>query len=397
MRLFIGVDIAKEVHWACAIDQDARLVFNRAMANDPAAIDAFIAEIAAARPNRETEVVVALDMLGGAAALLCAMLAEAGIAIVHTPGLAVNRARQGAPGGETKSDPKDAAVIAEMARTRRDLRPVDPASELDAELRLLVSRRRDLVVDQTRRAARIRPHLTALFLALERRVDPTTKTGLVFLSLFAAPDEIRSAGAKRIARRLARAGRNLRGVEALAADAVAAARAQRVAIPGAGLRARIVKELSLEALGARDHLAAIERDIEQRLARHPDATLIRSLPGMGVTLTAEFLALTGRIDRFRDADSLAAAAGLAPVLRQSVKSRATRRAYYGDKALKRVLYQVAFNSRTNPDSRAFYQRKRREGKRHHQAVIALARRRGNVLWAVLQTRTPFQPNFKLAA
>ena len=43
----------------------------------------------------------------------------------------------------------------------------------------------------------------------------------------------------------------------------------------------------------------------------------------------------------------------------------------------------------SPDSRAFYARKRREGKRHHQALIALARRRINVLWAMLQRRQPY--------
>ncbi|RYB97845.1 IS110 family transposase, partial [Ciceribacter ferrooxidans] len=54
-------------------------------------------------------------------------------------------------------------------------------------------------------------------------------------------------------------------------------------------------------------------------------------------------------------------------------------------------------SLAQPDSRAFYARKRREGKRHHQAVIALARRRINVLWAMLQTRSTFQASFKVAA
>jgi hypothetical protein len=88
----------------------------------------------------------------------------------------VNRARQGARGGETKSDPKDAAaVIAELARTRPALRPVEPASEVDAELRLLVARRRDLVVDQTRRASRIRELMLALLPALERRIDVTIR------------------------------------------------------------------------------------------------------------------------------------------------------------------------------------------------------------------------------
>jgi transposase len=95
-------------------------------------------------------------------------------------------------------------------------------------------------------------------------------------------------------------------------------------------------------------------------------------------------------------DALAAAAGLAPVLRQSGKARFLRRPAGGNKSLKRVFYQSAFCSLQQPDSRAVYARKRRQGKRHHQAIIALARRRIDVLWAILRSRQPFLPNFKFA-
>ncbi len=47
--------------------------------------------------------------------------------------------------------------------------------------------------------------------------------------------------------------------------------------------------------------------------------------------------------------------------------------------------------RTCPESRAFYERKRAEGKKHVQAVLALARRRVNVLWALLREDRPYQP------
>jgi transposase len=394
MDVFIGIDVAKEVHWACAMDRNARVLFSHAVDNDPAAIGSLIGEIEAleARATR-----TAVDMLGGAASLICAMFAEAGLSLVHTPGLAVNRARQGIRGGERKSDPKDAAVIAELTRTRPDLRAVEPLDPLDAEIRLLVARRRELVTEQTRRTARLRDLLSGLFPALERRIDPTTRTGLVFLSHFAAPEDIRAAGAKRITRKLAKAATGLRGLEALAEDAVRAAQAQTVAIPGARLRAEIIADITCEALAARDRLKTTDRAIRERLANHPDAALILGVPGMGATLAAEFISLVGRIDRFDSPDALAAAAGLAPVLRQSGKTSFLRRASGGDKALKRVFYQAAFTSLGRPDSRAFYDRKRAEGKRHHQAIIALARRRVNVIWAILRNRTPLRENFKLAA
>jgi hypothetical protein len=54
-----------------------------------------------------------------------------------------------------------------------------------------------------------------------------------------------------------------------------------------------------------------------------------------------------------------------------------------------VLAGVALGSA--PESQAFYDRKRAEGKRHTQALIALARRRVNVVWAMLRDATTFEP------
>ena len=162
------------------------------------------------------------------------------------------------------------------------------------------------------------------------------------------------------------------------------------------MTARLVRELAGEALACRDRLRELDRELEALLEHHPDAALVRSLPGMGAVLTAELIAEAGNLSRFRSADALASAGGIAPVLRQSGKTRFLRRPIGGNKGLKRVFYQSAFCSLGHDDSRAFYNRKRREGKRHHQAIIALARRRINVLWAVLQSRTPFQAGFKTA-
>ncbi len=230
---------------------------------------------------------------------------------------------------------------------------------------------------------------------LERTLDLTTKGALWLLTRYVAPAEIRRAGRRRLVAHLKRAG-GLKGarVEALATAALVAASAQRVAVPGERVAANLLRELAAEALGVRERLARLERDLEALLERHPDAAIVRSLPGMGTVLTAEFIAEAGDVSRFRSADALASAAGLAPVLRQSGKSRILRRPNGGNKALKRVFYQSAFCSLHSPGSRAFYGRKRREGKRHHQALIALARRRIGVLWAMLRDRRPFEPEFR---
>jgi transposase len=151
MRIAVGIAVAKETHWAVAVTETGDVLVDHAVNHDPAAIEALRAELGAL-PG---ECTVGLDVLGGIATLLSAMLLAAGHRVVHVPGLAVNRARQGTTGGETKSDPRDARVIADQVRSRRDLRPIAVQDETLAELQLLVGRRRDLVAEQTRRLARL--------------------------------------------------------------------------------------------------------------------------------------------------------------------------------------------------------------------------------------------------
>ena len=78
---------------------------------------------------------IGLNVIGGIAGLAAARLAQAGFRVVHVPGVAVDRACQGAVGGENKSDPRDARTIAAQVRTRLDLRPAEAASGLEALLR----------------------------------------------------------------------------------------------------------------------------------------------------------------------------------------------------------------------------------------------------------------------
>ena len=391
MTIHVGIDIAKQTHWITAINTDGVVLIDRKLKNTPASISGMIDDLS----HLDEAVRVGLDVVGGIASLAEVMLVQAGFAVVDVPGLAVNRARQGTVGGEHKSDPRDARVIADQVRTRQDLRAIEPMSEIDIELRVLARRRRDLVAAQTQRLARMHDLLVSIFPGLESILDMSLNKSLVLLGRYVTPAELRAAGKNRLVRHLM-TGR-VRKPEVLAERALEAAMSQTIAVPVERMTARIIKELAAEALNCRARLKEIEDEMMKLLDCHPDAALIRSLPGMENVLTAEMIAEAGSISRFRSADALAAAAGVAPVLRQSGKVRFLRRPFGGNKALKRIFYQSAFCSLGHPDSRAFYDRKRREGKRHHQALLALARRRVNVLWTMLKHRTSFQTNFKQAA
>jgi Transposase len=121
------------------------------------------------------DVAWAVDQPGGGAALLLALLWERGQEVAYVPGLSVDRARDGYR-GESKTDRKDARVIADQARMRADLGRLEPGDDALAGLQLLLARRRDLLVaDRTRAVTRLRETLVALFPALERALNLTTR------------------------------------------------------------------------------------------------------------------------------------------------------------------------------------------------------------------------------
>jgi transposase len=189
-----------------------------------------------------------------------------------------------------------------------------------------------------------------------------------------------------------RENRGVKGAHALAEKALVAAKAQSATLPAEDVGARIVVELTAEALDVKERVEALDGALRQRFFARPEAKILASLPGMGPILGAEFLVETGDLCAFESSDKLAAYAGLVPAANDSGKRIGNdRRMRGGNKALKRVFYQSAFASlRSAPESRVYYDRKRREGKKHTQALIALARRRVNVLWAMLRDGTRFK-------
>ncbi len=385
MPVAIGLDIAKDGHWATALHTDGTVVWDRAVANEPAALEVLVREAQALGPER----IWGVDLVSGIGTLTVALLLAAGERVVYVPGLAVNRARDAQVGGEAKSDPRDARVIAEQVHARRDLRALTVDDERLVALRVLVGRRRDLVSEQTRRLAHLHEFLVTVHPGLERRLDLTTKGALQLLHRYVTPAELRRAGRRRIAQHLRAAG--IPRADRLAGVALESAAAQRIALPAESVTAAVCKELAGEALAVRERLQTLEAQLVALLAGHPEASLIQSLPGMGVVLTSEWLAVAGDRRRFRSADALAAAAGLAPVLRQSGRVRVQRRARRGSKVLKRICWQAAHCAMLrDPVSRQFYDRKRTEGKSHRQAILALARRRVAVLWAMLRDGRPYE-------
>lgn len=386
-RVWAGIDVGKAHHWASAVDETGAQVWSKKIANDEAAILTAVGEAL----ELAEQVSWAVDISGTTSALLLALLAAHGQQAVYVPGRTVNR-MAGAYRGEGKTDARDAFVIAETSRQRRDLAAVDVPAQLAADLALLTAHRTDLVADRVRLVNRLRDVLTGIFPALERAFDYSAHKGaLILLTGYQTPGALRGRGRARLTAWLTRRG--VRGADAVAATALDAAEAQQSTLPGEKVAAQIVADLAAQVLALDDRITRTDKQIAETFRTHPQAEIIESLPGIGPILGAEFVVAVGDLAAYRDAGHLASAAGLVPVPRDSGRRTGNlHRPKRYSRRLRRVFYLSAQTSiiRDGPN-RDFYRKKRGEGLKHVQAVIALARRRVDVLWALLRNKRIFTP------
>ena len=391
--VFCGIDVGKSEHHAVGLAVDGTRLYDKALPNEEARLRAVFDRLATHGP-----VLIVVDQPNTIGALPVTVARSCGHQVAYLPGLSMRRIADLYP-GQAKTDARDAFIIADTARTMpHTLRRVDTGDDTLAELDVLIGFDDDLAGEATRISNRIRGLLTGIHPALERVLGPrvTHPAVLEILSRCGGPAGIRAAGKRKLT---AIAAKNAPRMGArLVAEIYAALESQTVVVPGSAAAETVLPKLAdslKETLQQRKTIAA---DVERMLDAHPLSSVLISMPGIGIRTAARILLEVGDGSAFKSAGHLAAYAGIAPVTHRSGTSiRGEHPARSGNRKLKRALFLSAFAALHDPTSRAYYDRKRAEGKKHNAALICLARRRCDVLFAMLKTKTLYQPPTTQAA
>ena len=392
IEVFIGLDVGKGEHHAVALDRTGKKLLDRALPNDETRIREILAEL-----EHYGRILLVVDQPATIGALPVAVAQAAGTLIGYLPGLAMRRIADLHP-GEAKTDARDAFIIAEAARTMpHTLRSIQLADEQIAELTMLCGFDDDLAKQATATSNRIRGLLTQIHPALERVLGPRLDHPAVLdlLRTWPTPEALRHAGRRRIGNRLTKLAPRMG--ERLADDIIEALGQQSVTVVGTNAATIVLPELAGMLAKIHEGRATVYAQVEALVEAHPLHQVLTSLPAVGVRTAARILTEIAGKD-FPTAGHLASYAGLAPVTWRSGSSiRGDHPSRRGNKILKRALFLSAFAALKDPLSRAYYDRKRAEGKRHNQALIALARRRCDTLYAMLRDGTLYEAKPPAAA
>ena len=385
--VYCGVDVGKSDHHACALDPAGKKLHDKALPNQQDDVMTVLTGLQA-----RGRVLVIVDQPASIGALVIAVARLLGIDVAYLPGLAMRRIADLHP-GEAKTDARDAYVIADAARTMpHTLRRVGTDDETLAGLSVLAGYDDDLAAQSTRLTNRLRDALLHVHPALERLLGKhIDRPGVVALLVAApTPGALRELDTEAMSA-LISAGGSPRLAKTLPAQITTALDAQTLTIPATTEFGRVIAGVAAQLRDVRAERAALGADLEARLEAHPLAQVLTSMPGVGVRTATKILTIIGDGTAFPTSGHLAAYAGLAPVTRRSGSSiRGESSSRRGNHALKNAFFLSAFASLKDPDSRDYYDRKRAAGKRHNAALICLARRRVDVLYAMLRDHKPYE-------
>ncbi len=387
---FIGIDWADRKHDVHSVDPHGNGQ-SRTIEQSPEAIEAWISEELAQAGG---PIAIILEQSRGA--LVQALMFRENVILYPVNPQQFASYRKSYSNAGCKDDVTDAILLARMLRERISfLKAWEPDDENTRMLARLCEVRRKLVDERTRLTQQLTDQLKCCVpLALNLPgIKSFSPLMLEILRRWADPRQLRKADRRVLVKVCAEYRlRNEKQQEELI-HAIRTAKllcTDNAVIKPATI---FIKVLAGQIGKLNEAVQCAEKHIDQEMQKHPDAHLFQALPGAGKALAPRLLTAFGsRRDRFEKADDVTTFSGIAPVTKQSGKSKTVHRRYACPKYLRQTFHEFADHARKwCPWSKAYYLLQRSRGMKHHAAIRKPASRWIRILFVVWKTRTPYDP------
>ena len=389
--LFVGLDWAEEHHDLAVMAEGGQVLTARRVPEGLAGLT-LLHQLLAAHEEDPAEVVVGTETDRG---LFVGALVAAGYQVYAINPLAVSRYRDRHQVSGAKSDAADAKVLADLVRTdRHNHRPVAGDSQLAEAVKVLARTHQSLVWTRQRQVNQLRSLLREFYPGALAAFGAELggRDALAVLQVAPTPALGRQLSQAKLAAVLRRAGRQ-RHAEGRAAELQAALRAPQLQAPGVVAEAYGMAVAALvEVISTLNRqLEQVTQQLQRHFELHPDAEIVRSLPGLGVILGARVVAEFGDDpNRYGHPKARKNYAGTAPITRASGKRQVVVARLARNRRLADACYQWAFSAlQASPGARGYYDRCRAAGKTHPQALRALANRLVGILHGCLRHRSRY--------
>lgn len=294
---------------------------------------------------------------------------------------------------KTKNDKKDAASIALFSlKSYQSLHLV--STDTIESIRPLIRERENLSKDIARLKTEIKANLVQLFPELLKNTNIFTKSILNLLLKAPSRKAIKNLKEKTIQRILDDTSGNK--VKITAKDILALAKTS-IAISDKYLEKVLTSKIR-RLITIQDELSILDSELENSLEDtdiNDDIDILQSIPGVGSVTSKNFMVEVSSVDKFNSVKQLCAFIGIDPSVRQSgtsinYKGKISKR---GNANLRRTIWQMAIGTiRSCEKFNNYFSKKREEGKKFKQAVIAVANKLLKTIFVMLKNKTKFNEN-----
>ena len=379
-----GIDIGSESHHVIIMDDNGKILCDRKVAHKFREFREAIEEFKEIEKQHQGEITFAIEGKNGYGAPFDRMLIESGFKLYNVDNLKLRRFRD-VFGAEWRNDRRDAKMLAKMLKLRDYMDTeeetafiaVQKTPAVHEKLRILSRHQQSLIDEKVRIQNRLRKRLLEVCPDILEYGDTDSKKLLQLLKKYpdfnrykkitlAALLKIETIG-KKTAVSILEGLRNIQYVEELAV-----------------IYKAIIASYCRRILELKEEITLLDRELEETGEKSSEVMQLKSIPGVGTKLSSRLAGEIGDIRRFNRESQLAVYCGVACIDDDSGKSKKTKAVYKANRICKATMIEIAgCTMRYVRESKAYYKKKRAEGKEHNHALRCLARQLIKVIFKML--------------
>jgi transposase len=379
-----GIDIGSESHHVIIMDGTGKVLYDRKVAHKFSKFLEAIGEFRGIEEKQRGEIAFAIEGKNGYGAPFDRMLIESGFKLYNVDNLKLRRFRD-VFGAEWRNDRRDAKMLAKMlklkdhmdAEEEKAFIAIEKTPAVHEKLKILSRHQQSLIDEKIRIQNRLRKRLLEVCPDILEYGDTNSKKLLQLLKKY--PDfsrykkitmgallKIETIG-KKTAVSIVEGLRNIQYVEELA-----------------GIYKAIISSYCRRILELKEEIAMLDRELEETGEKSAEVMKLKSMMGVGTKLSSRLTGEIGDIRRFNRESQLAVYCGVACIDDNSGKSKKTKAVYKANRICKATMIEIAgCTIRYVQESKAYYDKKRAEGKDHNHALRCLARQLIKVIFKML--------------
>ncbi len=384
-KLSGGIDIGSGEHHVIIINDKEKILYDRAVAHKFSEFYEAIEEFREIETREKVTITFAMEGKNGYGSPFDRILIENGFTLYNVDNLKLKRFKD-VFGAEWRNDRRDARMLAKMLKIRdhvdkgkeKAFIEVEKFSVVNDKLKILSRHQQSLINEKIRIQNRLKKRLLEICPDILEFGDTNSKKLLRLLIKYpdfskykkltmAALLKIKMIGQKQ-------ASLMLEGLQKIQSFEELTETYKTIILSSA----RRVLEL-------KEEIEMLDGQLEETGQKSAEVKRLKSMSGIGTKLSSRLVGEIGNINRFESEKQLAVYCGVACIDDDSGKSKKTKVVYKANKICKATMIEIAgCTIRYIPESKAYYDKKRVEGKKHNHAVRCLARQLIKVIFKMLK-------------